>query len=144
MKLWASSERRLYDPRIDDRLKQLFDAVVSDWPFPLWELQINRDGGYRTAERQKDIFDTGASKTLQSKHMKGKAIDITLYWAGTEKAIWDRYSYAMVAGYIRFIADSLGIPVIWGADWNDNYIIKEEENWEIDFVHWELKEWNNN
>ena len=138
MKLWNSSIKRLYDPRLDDRLKQLFDSVVSDWPFPLWELQINRDGGYRTAERQKDIFDTGASKTLQSKHMKGKAIDICLYWTGTEKAIWDRLAYTMVAGYIWFIARCLRIKLRWGADWNGNGILKEEDNWEIDFVHWEL------
>ena len=138
MKLWKSSVKRLHDPRVHQTLKTLFDAVVADWPFHDYELQIS--SGYRTPGEQRKLFNAKPprTRTLNSRHMEGEAIDIILYWKGTEDAIWDRYSYAFVAGYIWFIADSLGIKVTWGADWNRNMIIKEEENWEIDFVHWEV------
>ena len=139
MKLWKSSIARLSHKKIHVDLQRVFDAVVSDWPFPQWQLQINRDGGVRTLERQIELknMTPPRTKVLKSKHLTGDAIDICLYWDGTQNPIWDRLAYATVAGYIWSIAGSLGVSLRWGADWNRNWILKEEDNWEIDFVHWE-------
>ncbi len=138
MTLWHSSSTRLYDNRVDTKLQRLFDAVVADWPFSHWEFQIGRTGAYRTEDQQRAQVQSGASKTMQSKHREGKAIDITLYWAGTERAIWDRPAYLMVSGYIHYIASQLGVSIRWGGDWNSNGKPMEEDNWEVDLVHYEV------
>lgn len=138
MKLWESSTKRLFDPRIDEDLKTIFSLVIQQWPFEEWEFQISRMGAYRTEDMQKVCVQNGASKIMRSKHCEGKAIDITLFRAGTEKAIWDRYSYCVVRGFIRYIEKKTGTILRWGADWNDNGVIGEEDNWEVDFVHYEI------
>ncbi len=138
MTLWHSSSTRLYDNRIDTKLQRLFDAVIADWPFQHWEFQIGRTGAYRTEEMQREQVTAGASKTMRSKHREGKAIDITLYHAGTERAIWDRPAYLMVSGYIHYIASQLGVSIRWGGDWDGDGTIMEEDNWEVDLVHYEI------
>lgn len=140
MTLWNSSTKRLYDPRVSMRLKKLFDLVIKTWPFPAWSLQVGRDGAYRTPERQRELYDMKPprTKTLKSKHMEGRAIDITLYWEGTERAIWDRLAYAVVMGHVFHCAHQLGLTVIWGGDWNRNWNLLEKNNWEVDLVHVEL------
>jgi len=140
MTLWKVSSERLNDPRVSLKLKRLFDVVIAEWPFPLWEFQIGPDGAYRTEEMQRALVKKGSkvTRTMNSKHRQGKAIDIALYWAGTEKAIWDRPSYCVVFGYIYSIADQMEISIGWGGDWNRNWSILEKENWEEDLVHYEL------
>lgn len=138
MTLWASSRKRLKDPMVDSRLCTLFELCERKWPFDKWEFQIGSTGAYRTKEMQAEQVKSGASKTMQSKHCDGLAIDITLYWDSTQSAIWNRYAYAVVAGFIMTCARELGLKMTWGADWNNNGNIAEENNWEVDFVHWEL------
>lgn len=140
MTYWKSSQDRLDAPEIDSRLKLLARDVSMNWPFPLWEVQINKNGGYRPPGVQAGLYASGASKVKHSKHEDGEALDFTLYWKGTANAIWDRFSYTVLFGYIWTLAKNIGIPIRWGADWNQNWVIKEEKNWEVDFVHYELGE----
>ena len=51
--------------------------------------------GVRTLERQKELVKAGASRTLKSKHIEGKAIDVVAYVGG--KVAWDWPLYEKIA-----------------------------------------------
>lgn len=139
MNLDEKSTKRLYDPRIDEDIKRVFDLVISDWPFKHWTFQIWRDGAYRTMERQKELYygSPKRSWTLKSKHLEGKAIDITLIDKATGKAIWGHGPYIQVSGWIKGAAEQLGVPLRWGGNWDRDGIILEKDNDEVDLVHFE-------
>jgi peptidoglycan LD-endopeptidase CwlK len=71
--------------------------------------------GLRTRERQKALVAEGKSKTMNSRHLTGHAIDIAVYKDG--KISWDFQLYEQVAEYIKDVAIKQHIPVVWGGDW---------------------------
>lgn len=82
----------------------------------------------RQMKRQIELFDKGLSKTLYSKHLYGKAVDIMIVIAGKEN--WDFTYYKILAKHIKNTAKEMGIKIIWGGEWKS---LK-------DGVHFELKE----
>jgi hypothetical protein len=89
--------------------------------------------GRRSLERQKELKKLGSTKTLDSKHLKGEAVDLAPYpidWENRERFIY-------VAGIIKGIALHLGIPVVWGGDWNGDF--DTSDNNFDDLVHFELR-----
>lgn len=71
--------------------------------------------GLRTLERQKELFEAGKSQTMNSRHLKGLAVDIAVLVDG--KITWDFSKYQIVADHIKTVAKSLNIPIEWGGDW---------------------------
>ena len=71
--------------------------------------------GVRTLERQKELVKAGASRTLRSKHLEGKAIDVVAYVCG--KVAWDWPLYEKIAKAFKQAADELDIKIKWGGDW---------------------------
>lgn len=80
---------------------------------------IPKDGGIRTAERQKQLFELGLSKcdgkVYLSEHQSGKAFDVYAYVDG--KASWDRAHLTSVAASILQAASVLGFKLEWGGHW---------------------------
>jgi peptidoglycan LD-endopeptidase CwlK len=73
--------------------------------------------GVRTAERQRELFAQGKSRTLQSRHLTGHAVDL-----GPVPLDWtDRPSFARLAAAIRAAADAEGVPIRWGGDFRGFY-----------------------
>lgn len=71
--------------------------------------------GLRTKERQKQLVAKGASKTMNSYHITGHAVDIAPLVNG--KVTWDwKYYYPMMEA-VRAAAKELGIRVKWGGNW---------------------------
>lgn len=71
--------------------------------------------GLRTLERQKQLVKAGASKTLRSKHLEGKAIDVVAYLDGEVR--WDWPLYEKIAKAFKQAADELGYKITWGGNW---------------------------
>lgn len=71
--------------------------------------------GVRTLERQKELFESGKSQTMNSRHLKGFAVDIAVFIDG--KITWEFPKYQIVADHIKKVAKDLGIPIVWGGDW---------------------------
>lgn len=71
--------------------------------------------GLRTVARQKQLLAAGASRTMNSRHITGHAIDFAVLIAG--KVRWDWPLYPQVAAAFKKAAAELGIPIIWGGDW---------------------------
>lgn len=88
--------------------------------------------GLRTQKRQEQLLKKGATKVKYSKHMEGKAVDLSPY-----PIDWDnRDGFHYMGGMIRGIAKQLGVKVRWGGDWDSDGDIKD--NGFDDLVHVEI------
>ncbi len=106
-------------------LRRLFQRVILDVDCTILE-------GKRTGERQRQLFADGKSKTLNSKHLTGQAIDVMCY--PVDWTDWNR-NYAF-CGYVRGIARALNIQVRGGFDWDDDFTFRDQKF--VDLPHWEL------
>lgn len=65
-------------------------------------------------ERQRELVNSGASWTMRSKHLTGKAIDVAAYVDGIR---WDWPLYDTIAEAFKKSAKELKISLVWGGDW---------------------------
>ena len=71
--------------------------------------------GIRSRARQKVLFDAGASRTMNSRHITGHALDFAVLVGG--KVRWDWPLYPPVADAFKKAAKELGVQIVWGGDW---------------------------
>jgi peptidoglycan L-alanyl-D-glutamate endopeptidase CwlK len=71
--------------------------------------------GLRTVERQAALVKAGASKTMKSMHLIGRAIDVAAWVDGTVR--WDWPLYDKIATAMKAASNELGVPIVWGGDW---------------------------
>jgi hypothetical protein len=115
--------------------------------------------GLRTPDEQKRLFALKKTKTLQSKHLDGKAFDFVPVVDGvmlfdtaevigklqtkfgvtspTNVTNWIYSTYSYIAGIIIGIAEATGIKLISGINWNGDKIILFDQKFQ-DFGHIEL------
>lgn len=92
-----------------DLQRVMLNAIVnSPYDFGISE-------GLRTKERQQELFSSGKSQTMRSRHLTGHAVDIVLFVDG--QVTWDFEKYRLVADHIKTVAKELNIPIEWGGDW---------------------------
>jgi peptidoglycan L-alanyl-D-glutamate endopeptidase CwlK len=82
--------------------------------------------GRRTLAQQKKYLAAGATRTLNSRHLTGHAVDIAPYVGG--KIRWDWPLYHQLAKVVKKAAAELGIPIQWGGDWRS---FKDGPHWEL-------------
>lgn len=83
-------------------------AEITPVPFEVTE-------GLRTLERQKQLVAAGASKTLNSRHITGHAVDLAPTVDGNIR--WDWPLFHLLAPAMKQAAQDLGTPLVWGGDW---------------------------
>lgn len=71
--------------------------------------------GRRTAERQRQLMKAGATRTLNSRHLTGHAVDLGAFVAGEVR--WDWPLYHRLADAMKAAAIELDVPLQWGGDW---------------------------
>ena len=71
--------------------------------------------GVRTLARQKALVAAGASRTLNSRHLTGHAVDLGALVGG--RIAWDWPLYARIAAAMKQAAEELAVPIVWGGDW---------------------------
>lgn len=71
--------------------------------------------GLRTSARQAELVRAGASRTLNSRHLTGHAVDVAAWVDGGVR--WDWPLYPRIAGAFKAAAAAAGAPLIWGGDW---------------------------
>lgn len=82
--------------------------------------------GLRTKERQRLLVARGASKTMNSYHITGHAVDIAPLVNG--QVTWDWKYYNELAPVIKQAAKELGINITWGGNWKT---FKDGPHWQI-------------
>ena len=73
--------------------------------------------GVRSVARQKQLFAAGASRTLNSRHITGHAVDLGA-WVGREVR-WDWPLYRHIAAAMKAAAVAEKVPIEWGGDWKE-------------------------
>ncbi len=71
--------------------------------------------GLRTLTRQKQLLAAGATRTLNSRHLTGHAVDLGALIGGTVR--WDFPLYTVISKAMKQASRDLGIPITWGGDW---------------------------
>ena len=71
--------------------------------------------GLRTIEKQREYVAKGASKTMNSRHLTGHAVDVVAYIGGEVNWSWPLYH--KIADAMKRAANSLNVSIICGADW---------------------------
>lgn len=93
----------------------------------LTEVDFGITEGMRTIEKQREYFAKGASKTMNSRHLTGHAVDLAAY-IGAEVR-WDWPLYHKLADAMKRAANSLNVPIVWGGDWKS---FKDGPHFELD------------
>lgn len=112
---------------VDSRLAQAIVMFAAD---PTCEFKFIITDGMRTEKEQAEMVLKGASWTLNSKHLKGQAIDICILIAG--KARWEFELYRRFAIAFMTYADlHFDLKLTWGGTWKQkdgpHFEIKEEK-----------------
>jgi len=71
--------------------------------------------GLRTVERQKILVEAGASMTMNSQHLVGRAVDLAVFVDGEIR--WDWPLYHKLAKTMKAAANYCMVSIICGADW---------------------------
>jgi peptidoglycan L-alanyl-D-glutamate endopeptidase CwlK len=74
--------------------------------------------GMRTIREQEELVRKGASWTMHSKHLNGRAIDFAAYINGGIRWEIKRQSYETIGHAFKRAAAELGVPIVWGGDWS--------------------------
>ena len=86
--------------------------------------------GLRTDREQEKNVARGVSKTMDSYHLYGLAVDLVAYVDG--KPSWDKEYYQPIANAMKYVIDKYDLPIKWGMD-----------RWGWDLPHWEMTGWKN-
>lgn len=107
-KLSRTSERNLIGVHPDLVAVVRESIKITDIDFKVIE-------GVRTIERQRKLVQAGASKTLNSRHLTGHAVDLAAIYDG--QLAWDWPLYHILGDCVKTAAKNVGIPIVWGGDW---------------------------
>ena len=94
-------------------------AALSDLDFTVLE-------GLRTQARQQQLLKAGATKTLNSRHLTGHAVDLAPMIGGAVS--WDWPLYHRLAKIIKEAAVAENVPIEWGGDWRT---FKDGPHWQL-------------
>ena len=87
--------------------------------------------GLRSLDRQRDLFARGASKTMNSRHLTGHAVDIAPFVDG--EVSWHWPNYHQLAPIIKEAAEELGVDIEWGGDWKS---FKDGPHWQLPWAEY--------
>lgn len=99
-----------------------------------YELPFRLLEGRRTLQRQRILFQRGATKTMNSRHLTGHAFDLAPVINRTVSWHWPQYF--PLAMEMKRAASIVGVPVKWGGDW---VTFKDGPHWELPWSSYPAK-----
>ena len=104
---------------VDEQLVAVVNMAIT-----LTKIDFGVIQGMRTVEQQKELVAKGASQTMKSKHLEGRAVDLMAYING--RGSWELNVYDEVADAMKEAAKALGVKIRWGAAWHIDDIASYE------------------
>lgn len=100
------------------RLRGVHDDLVKvvQRAIRLTEVDFTVLEGVRSRQRQAELVKSGASKTMNSRHLTGHAVDLGALLNGSVR--WDWELYLKIADAMKAASEELDIPVRWGGTWD--------------------------
>jgi len=96
---------------VNDRLSKVVKSAID-----YTKIDFGVTCGLRTVEEQKELVESGASQTMNSKHLDGNAVDLVAYVG--PKISWELNVYDDVAEAIKTAAMEHDLSIRWGAAWH--------------------------
>jgi peptidoglycan L-alanyl-D-glutamate endopeptidase CwlK len=118
-KLSLTSKMRLRG--VDPKLVAVVNRAIQ-----ITKVDFGVTEGVRSLETQKKYVAAGKSKTMNSKHLNGRAVDLVAYVNG--KISWELNLYDDIADAMAQAGRELGVPLRWGAAWNIPDITKWDKS----------------
>ena len=104
-------------------LRRVIDRALLDSPLDFVVIE-----GLRTKERQKELVASGASKTMNSRHLTGHAVDLVPI-GPNGKAAFDWPLYDKLGPAVKAAAEKEDVALDWGGDWTS---FKDGPHFELD------------
>ena len=120
MELSELSKKRLEG--VDERLKAVVMECAARCRFP-----FNVSEGLRSEAKQREYVKQGKSRTMKSKHLVGKAVDLYPLTMNHKEVDWSRFED--LADLMFEVAKEMEVEIIWGGHWKTF----------VDKCHFELK-----
>ena len=95
---------------VDERLKAIVIECAARCPYP-----FNVSEGLRTKEQQREYVRQGKSRTMNSKHHTGKAVDLYPLTMNRKQVDWSRFEE--LADLMFQVASDQGVELVWGGHW---------------------------
>ena len=107
-KLSTKSQERLIG--VEPELKEIVYEAIK-----FTKVDFGVIEGLRTEEKQKQLVESGASQTMKSKHLDGRAVDLMAYIGG--RGSWELNVYDEIADAMKEASIKVDVAVRWGAAW---------------------------
>lgn len=120
-KLSSRSEGRLEG--INPKLIEVVKTAIT-----LTKVDFGVTCGMRTVEEQEKLVASGASQTMKSKHLEGRAVDLVAYIG--PNITWALNKYDELADAMAEAARKKGVAIKWGAAWSVGDIASYEGSME--------------
>ena len=95
---------------VDSELKEIVSLAITYTKIDFGVIE-----GIRTVAQQKALVESGASQTMDSKHLEGRAVDLMAYVDG--RGCWELNVYDDIADAMKRAAIESNVAVRWGAAW---------------------------
>lgn len=92
-------------------LRRVIDRAMQDSPLDFVVIE-----GLRTKKRQEELVASGASKTMNSRHITGHAVDLVPI-GPNGKAAFDWPLYHRLGPAVEAAAEAEGVAIVWGGRW---------------------------
>lgn len=98
---------------VDERLAKVVRLAANYLDFDLVVVE-----GLRTQARQAELVKIGASRTMNSRHITGKAVDLAPSVGGNLR--WDWPLFYTIFAAVQKAASDLGLEnsIVWGGVWD--------------------------
>lgn len=88
-------------------------SEIAPFPFVIGDM-----GGTRDTDTQAKLVAAGKSRTMNSSHLGGSAMDLVPIIDGRASPNASPEQYQAMAGAMKQAAAEMGVPLDWGGDWN--------------------------
>ena len=90
-------------------------VAVAEAALAMTPVDVMVTEGLRTPARQAALVRAGASRTMNSRHLTGHAVDVAAVVDGQLR--WDWPLYPRIAAAFKQAARERGVTIVWGGDW---------------------------
>jgi peptidoglycan LD-endopeptidase CwlK len=128
------SKRSLDNMRgIHPDLRRVMDRALQESPVDFTVIE-----GLRTKERQAQLVASGASRTMNSRHLTGHAVDLLPIDPATGRGEFAWPLYHKLAPAVKAAAKAEGVAIKWGGDWKS---FKDGPHFELDRATYPETDW---
>jgi peptidoglycan L-alanyl-D-glutamate endopeptidase CwlK len=113
-------------------LRRVIDRALQESPLDFIVIE-----GLRSKERQAEMVASGASQTMNSRHLTGHAVDL-LPIGPDGKAAFAWPLYHKLGPAVKAAAEAEGVAIKWGGDWRS---FKDGPHFELDRDAYPATDW---